>query len=115
MEETSEKNKVTKSAGEPFFVHNPCNYFQEFIWAVLKCLGFESEPQNSSSNVKDDKGGDETSCQGSSSSAEQPADPPSSTADPPADPPAAMARTGRTPPRPPISGGRDPQTNTNPS
>ncbi|KAK4428430.1 hypothetical protein Salat_1142600 [Sesamum alatum] len=111
MEETSEKNKVTSS--EPFFLQNPCNYFQEFIWGVLKCLGFESEPRNSSPNVEDSKGGDETSCYqlGSSSSAEQPADPPLSATDPPADPAPVMARTRRRPTRPPISGGRGPQTN----
>lgn len=113
MEETSEVNKVTKSDGDHFFLHNPCNYCQEFIRAILQCLGLKSdEPQDSSSNVKDNDGGDETSSQG-------PADPPSSAADPPADPPPVMASLRvtppRAPPRPPISGGRGPQTNANPS
>ncbi|PIN04412.1 hypothetical protein CDL12_23060 [Handroanthus impetiginosus] len=99
MEETSDNNKVKET---PFFLHSPGNYCQEFVRAILKCLGLESEPRDSPSNVKR---GDEMSGQGSYSSAEQPADAPSSTADPPA---VAMART---PPRPPISGGRGPQTN----
>ncbi|KAK4428429.1 hypothetical protein Salat_1142500 [Sesamum alatum] len=115
MEETSERKKVSRSSvGEPLFLDDPCNYFQQLIWGVLKCLGFESGPQNSSSNVDDNKGGDETGYnQGSSSSVEQPADPPaSSAADPPADPPAMMATVRRRPRNPTISGGRGPQTNT---
>ncbi|KAH6782430.1 hypothetical protein C2S51_007723 [Perilla frutescens var. frutescens] len=91
---------------DQLFVQNPCNYFQEFMRAVLNCLGFNSEPPNSPSNVDDDGDG--------ISSGQIPADPPSSAADPPADPPVAVelrVAPPRAPPRPPISGGRDPQTN----
>ncbi|KAH6759038.1 hypothetical protein C2S51_019273 [Perilla frutescens var. frutescens] len=86
------------------FVQNPCNYFQEFMRAVLNCLGFNSEPPNSSSNVDDD----------GISSGQIPAGLPSAAADPPADAPVAVelrVAPPRAPPRPPVSGGRDPQTN----
>ncbi|KAL7116574.1 hypothetical protein ACP275_03G012700 [Erythranthe tilingii] len=97
---SSEGNKVNESGGDhhSLFVTNPCNYFQQFIRAVLKCLGFETT----------------TSSQGgsSSSSPETAGDPP-----PPSDPTEAVmaARIGRRPPKPPISGGPGPQTNANPS
>ncbi|KAL3639289.1 hypothetical protein CASFOL_017196 [Castilleja foliolosa] len=104
MEETilsAEKIKVTKS------VNGPCNScFQDFFQAVLKCLGFESQPR-----VHEANSDDETCKQGSSSSSSSPA------ADPPADPPAelAAARIRRRPSPPTIGGGRGAQTNANPS
>ncbi|PIN04411.1 hypothetical protein CDL12_23059 [Handroanthus impetiginosus] len=73
MEETSENNKVKET---PFFFHSSCNYCQEFIRAILRCLGLESEPRDSS--------------------AEQPADPPSSMADPPPQPPISGGRGPQT-------------------
>ncbi|KAL9171927.1 hypothetical protein ABFS82_03G012300 [Erythranthe guttata] len=103
---SSEGNKVNESGGDnhSLFVTNPCNYFQQFIRAVLKCLGFETTAST--------QGGS------SSSSPQQPAEPPPTDGDPPpSDPTAAVmaARIGRRPPKPIISGGPGPQTNANPS
>lgn len=100
-----EAKSEVEEQNDNLFSHNPCNYFQELIRAVLNCLGFTSDPPTSSSNVDDDP----------LSSA---ADPPSSAADPPADPPVAAelrVASPRAPPRPPITGGRGAQTNANPN
>ncbi|KAI3459992.1 hypothetical protein Pfo_016655, partial [Paulownia fortunei] len=110
MEAASEKNKVGKDVRAPFSLHNPCNYFQKIIRAMLRCCGLESaEPQNSCSNAED-----ETSSQSSASSADHP--PPSSAADPTLDPPSGLTRLGNTSPPPPtIDGGKGAQNNANSS
>ncbi|KAL7154595.1 hypothetical protein ABFS83_03G012000 [Erythranthe nasuta] len=106
MEEmTSSEGNESGGDNHSLFVTNPCNYFQEFIQAVLKCLGFETT----------------ASSQGGSSSEvspQQPAEPPSTDGDPPPSGPTAAvmaARIGRRPPKPVISGGPGPQTNANPT
>lgn len=97
MEVKSEVKEEKKCNEDYLSFQNPCNYFQEFMRAVLNCLGFTY------------RGGED----GGSSQVQ--ADPPSSAA---ADPPvaeAALLAPPRAPPRPPISGGSGPQTNTNPN
>ncbi|KAL1547062.1 elicitor peptide 6 [Salvia divinorum] len=89
MEVKSEVKEEKKCNEDYFFFQNPCNYFQEFMRAVLNCLGLNHD------------GGDRGQGQ---------ADPPSTAADPPV---AEAVRVA--PPRPVISGGSGPQTNTNPN
>lgn len=94
-----EAKSEVEEKNDNLFAHDPCNYFQQLIKAVISCLGFSSDPPDSSSNLDGDGDGD-------------------GAADPPADPPvAAELRVAppRAPPRPPITGGRGPQTNANPN
>ncbi|KAL8514211.1 hypothetical protein ACS0TY_013367 [Phlomoides rotata] len=84
------------SLGNNLFLHiNPCNCFQEFTRAVLKCFGLinPDQPQESSPNVKDD--GPVSSAAG----------------DPPPDPLLVATQPAPSPTPPDISGGRGPQNN----
>lgn len=107
----AEKNN---NGGEPFSLDtSACNYFQDIIRAVIKCLGFDQSepPHNSCPNAaEDDDTKSQSSSSSSASSAEQePTDPPPSSAAAPLM--AALLRMVRRPPTPPISGGSGPQTN----
>ena len=83
-----------KSADEDYIsLQNPCNYFQEFMRAVLRCLGFNSDGRESSE-------GAQTVEEESSSTA---------------DSPMVLAALVRVPPRPVIRGGGGPQTNSIPN
>ncbi|KAL2242277.1 UNVERIFIED_CONTAM: hypothetical protein Sindi_0345700 [Sesamum indicum] len=108
MEETTEKTQVRKDAGSPFFLHNPCNYFQETIRSVLRCLGFESQPENYCSNDGKEKGGGVETSSSASSAEEQLADPQPSSAE---DPSLLLVSLRRRHPQPPIEGGSGPGTN----
>ncbi|KAF5467657.1 hypothetical protein F2P56_011889 [Juglans regia] len=114
-----------------YYAYNPCYVLEEALKAMIKCLGFETEPTEDSSSLehKDDQVLAGTSTQDTSLISEQVADtpstsdpdPPSATTDPEADDLhsntetfglAASIMAVRVPPRPPISGSRiGPQTN----